>query len=142
MTEKKLYEIYCTEVQKGKTLSKSFFVYTILAVKKIHHSERSKFCLLCELYDAENIFTELTHHKQLIPLQKGQYTKEKQEIVSEKPLTTALMTQNFTQITFKEGFVQDLIICIYFYNKKEKDGLQRTYRHFVGSTTDKNDIFL
>jgi hypothetical protein len=37
--------------------------------------------------------------------------------------------------------VQNLIICIYTYNKEKKDGLKRIYRYFVGSITNKNDIF-
>jgi hypothetical protein len=61
-------------------------------------------------------------------------------IGSEITKITALVTQDFTQITFEGEFVQDLIVCIYTHDQSEKDGLKRCYRHFVGKTTDKNDI--
>jgi hypothetical protein len=51
-----------------------------------------------------------------------------------------LVTQDFTQVVFEEGFVQTLIVCIYTYDKASKDGLQRTYRHFVGDIAEKNDV--
>jgi cell division protein FtsB len=139
MTKTKLYETYCAEVQKGGTVSKQFFVYTILAAERIHRS-RPKFCPLCELYASEETSVELVHHKELIPLQRGQYTKEKLSIASEKTPTTTLVTQDFSQVIFEGGFVQDLIICFYSYDKEATDGLKRLYRHFVGRTADKNDI--
>ena len=77
MTDKKLYETYCAEVQKGGIVSKQFFIYTIMAAERIHHSKRPKFCPLCELYDNGETTLELEHHKELIPLQRGQYSKEK-----------------------------------------------------------------
>ena len=85
---------------------------------------------------------ELKCHKELIPLQRGQYSKEKKEISSGKASATTLVTQDFSQIVFEGGFVQDLIVCLYSYDEEEMDGLKRTYRHFIGSTTEKNDISL
>ncbi len=139
-TNKKIYETYCAEVQKGDKVSKTFFIYNILAKEKIHHSKRPKFCPLCEKYDEGDKSKDILEHHSLIPIQRRQYNMEKNEIESEKTPTTALVTQDFTQITFEGGFSQDLIICIYTHNIKEKDGLNRCYRHFVGSTKDKNDI--
>jgi len=55
-------------------------------------------------------------------------------------LTTALVTQDFSQITYEGGFTQDLIVCIYTHSKSGKDGLNRVYRHFVGEVGNKNDI--
>jgi len=49
------------------------------------------------------------------------------------------VTQDFTQIQYEAGFVQDLIICIYT-SGTGKDGLNRVYRHFVGKSGNKNDI--
>ena len=140
MTDKKLYQAYCAEVQKGGIVSKQFFVYTIMAAERVHHSKRPKFCPLCEDIAAGKVSVELTRHKKLIPLQRGQYSKEKKEIASGKASGTTLVTQDFSQIVYEGGFVQDLIICLYNYDSEEIDGLKRTYRHFVGSTTEKNDI--
>ncbi len=139
MTKTKLYETYCMEVQQGGTVSKQFFVYTILAAERIHRS-RPKFCPLCEQYASGETSLELVHHKELISLQRGQYTKEKLAIASENTPTTTLVTQDFSQVIFEGGFVQDLIICFYSYDKEAADGLKRVYRHFVGNTTDKNNI--
>jgi hypothetical protein len=78
----------------------------------------------------------------LITIQRGQYSKEKKEIGLGSYQTIALVTQDFTQIQFDSGFVQDLIICIYTYDhtQQKKDGLNRLYRHFVGKSAQKNNI--
>ena len=52
---------------------------------------------------------------------------------------TALITQDFLQIQYEKGFVQNLIICIST-KSNGKNGLNRVYRHFVGKSRDKNDI--
>ena len=51
-----------------------------------------------------------------------------------------LITQDFTQLELEGSFIQDLIICKYSYDQKAKDGLARTYTHFVGKIGTKNDI--
>jgi len=139
-TNKRVYENYLAEVQSGETVSKTFFIYTVLKGEKIHHSNHPSFCPLCEKYDDENTTLAILKHKELVSIQCGQYSLEKQQIGSGNWKTTALVTQDFTQITYEGGFTQDLIICIYTYNSLEKDGLQQTYRHFVGQTSSKNDI--
>jgi hypothetical protein len=70
MTDKKLYETYCAEAQKGEIVSKQFFIYTIMVAERVHHAKRPKFCPLYEIYDNREITLELKHHKQLISSQK------------------------------------------------------------------------
>lgn len=139
-TDKKLYETYVAQVQRGTAVSKSFFIYNVVAGENIHHSKKPKFCPLCEQYEAGDRSPAILRHKQLVPVQRGQYSLEKREIGAGKAATAALVTQDFTQITYDGGFSQDLIICIYTHNPTGKDGLDRYYRHFVGSSTDKNDV--
>ena len=77
---------------------------------------------------------------QLFPIQRQAYLEDKQRISSEKNSSTALVTQDFTQFELNGSFVQDLIICKYFYNKNSSDKLDREYRHFIGKVGDKNGI--
>jgi hypothetical protein len=72
------------QVQRGGKVSKQFFIYTIMAAEYFRHSKRPKFCPLCEELDGGNLSLELLQHKQLIPVQRGEYTKEKLEIGTEK----------------------------------------------------------
>ena len=110
-----------------------------MAKENVRHSKTKKFCLLYEELESENVTDILLKHKELIPIQRSEYHKQKQNIGNGTTSTTALVTQDFTQIQFDGGFVQDLIICIYS-KESEKDGLNRVYRHFVGKSQDKNDI--
>jgi len=138
-TDENLYEQYLAAVQKGKKVSKTFFIYTILKKESIHHSEHPSFCILCERYENGERDFKLQQHKDLIPIQRGQYTKEKLAI-GKGDIDTALITQDFTQIQYEGGFTQDLIITIYTYDSKEKDGIKRLYRHFIGNSDQKNNI--
>jgi hypothetical protein len=140
VTDKKLYETYQAEVKGGAAVSKSFFIYTVLAAEKIHRSKRPKFCPLCEEYEGGNHSHALQRHKDLIPIQRGQYSLEKKKIAEGVTPLTALVTQDFSQILYEGGFTQDLIVCIYTHDSAEKDGLRQYYRHFVGNSSDKNDI--
>ena len=54
--------------------------------------------------------------------------------------SNVLVTQDFTKIQYDSSFTQDLIICIYIHSNEEADGLQRTYRHFIGKSEDQNGI--
>jgi hypothetical protein len=137
MTDNKLYELYTAEVKNSKPVSKTFFIYKILAKEKIHHSKKVKFCPICENEDG-NI--AVIKHKELITIQKMVYQQDKRGVSSGKNPTTVLITQDFTQLELEGSFVQDLIICKYFYDKKAKDGLARTYIHFIGKIGTKNDI--
>lgn len=139
-TNQRVYENYVAQVQKGTAVSKTFFIYNILKEEKIHHSKHPSFCPLCEKYEAGDRSGAIVRHKELIVTQRGQYSAEKRAIGNGTASDTALVTQDFTQITYDGGFTQDLIICIYIHNPMESDGLQRTYRHFVGATSSKNDI--
>ena len=93
-TDKKIYETCCTKIQKGSAVSKTFFIYNILAKERIHHSKRPKFCPLCEKYKHGDKSENILEHQSLIPIQRGQYSLEKNEIGSEKTPTTALVTQD------------------------------------------------
>jgi hypothetical protein len=139
-TNKRVYENYLAQVENETAVSKTFFIYKVLKGERIHHSDHPFFCLLCEKYEAGDRTLEIVKHKTLVPIQHGQYSLEKKQIGSGEWKTTALVTQDFTQIQLERSFTQDLIICIYSYNPLEADGLDRTYRHFVGKTLDKNDI--
>ena len=139
-TNNKIYETYSAEVLDGQPVSKKFFIYTILAKEKIRHSKKIKFCPICEEHEAGNRTPDVVRHHELIPIQRGQYSLTKKNIGNGTTPKTALVTQDFTQIQFEGGFVQDLIICIYTHGNG-KDGLNRLYRHFVGNTGEKNDIF-
>lgn len=144
-TDDKIYQEYCRMVKKGEPVSKTFFVYTILTHELIHHSKKPKFCKLCEKYDEciskdQEVPEKLIHHKELILLQRGTYALQKKRIAEGKAKETVLITQDFTQLEFDGGFVQDLIICCYDHDSNAKDGLKRSYRHFVGDIGDSNQI--
>ena len=80
----------------------------------------------------------MIHHKELILLQRDTYALQKKKIAQGKAKETVLITQDFTQLEFNGGFVQDLIIC-YDYDPNVKDRLKRSYMHFV-SDRDSNQI--
>jgi hypothetical protein len=143
-TDDQIYQNYVDQVKKGVPVSKTFFVYTILAHELIHHSKKPKFCKICDKYEecvsrGEEIPLNLLKHKDLILLQRGAYASQKKEIAG-GDTTTVLITQDFTQIEFDGGFVQDLIICCYSHDSNAQDGLKRSYQHFVGDINDSNQI--
>ena len=51
-----------------------------MTAERVHHSKRPKFCPLCELYDTGNESVERIQHKELIPIQRGQYSLKKKQI--------------------------------------------------------------
>ncbi len=74
-TDDNIYQEYCGMVKKGEPVSKTFFMYTILAHELIHHSKKPKFCKLCEKYDEyisrdQEVPEKSIHHKELILLQR------------------------------------------------------------------------
>jgi hypothetical protein len=83
---------------------------------------------------------EVQRHIDLIPIQRGMYAIQKREIAEGRKPDTILITQDFTQLELDSSFVQDLIICCYQYDPNSKDGLKRTYRHFVGEINESNEI--
>ena len=112
-------------VKKSEPVSKTFFVYTILSHELIHHSKKPKFCKLREKYDEcisknQEIPEKLIYHKELILFQRGTYALQKKKIADGKAKKTVLITQDFTQLEFDRGFVQDLIICCYDYDPNAK----------------------
>jgi hypothetical protein len=52
-TDKQLYNIYCNEIVKEDPVSKSFFIYSIVAKEKIKHSKARKFCPLLSSWKVE-----------------------------------------------------------------------------------------
>ena len=92
VTDKKLYDTYYAEVISGDPVSKTFFIYNVLSKEKIEHSKSPKNCPICEKYDAGNRSTEIIRHKNLIPIQREQYSLEKKKIGSDETPKTALVT--------------------------------------------------
>jgi hypothetical protein len=138
-TDKQLYNTYCNKVVNGDPVSKSFFVYSIVAKERKRHSKARKFCLLCKQLESRNMDQNLVKHKELVGIQRLEYKKQKENIGNRIIPTVALIIQDFTQIQLENSFVQNLIICIYKKNN-EKNGLNRTYKHFIGKLENKNDI--
>jgi hypothetical protein len=103
-TDNSLYERYVAEIKSGKAVSKSFFIYKILAKENIHHSKAVKFCPICELGDENSSVIE---HKRLISIQHNEYKKQKQAIATGKNPNDLLITQDFTQLELEGSFVQD-----------------------------------
>lgn len=61
-------------------------------------------------------------------------------MVKNKNSNWIVIVQDFTQIQVQNTFFQDLIICLYFLDAKEKDGMGKKYLHFVAPTSiTKND---
>ena len=112
VTDKKLYELYLGQVLHGKPVSKTYFVYSVLAKLNIHHSKKMKFCPICEQIENRNENEDLDRHSELVAIQRRAYMDDKLEIGSGNN-ETALITQDFTQIELESGFIQDLIICKY-----------------------------
>ncbi len=113
ITDRQLYNTYYSEVTNGSPVSKSFFIYSVVAKERVRHSKARKFCPLCEQLESGSVDPKLLRHKELIGIQRLEYKKQKQNIGNGTTPTTALVTQDFTQIQFEGSFVQDLIICIY-----------------------------
>jgi len=73
--------------------------------------------------------------------QSCSYKDKKQKIGSGELGTEILVIHDFTQIQVQGTFFQDLIICFYEHSAPAKDGLKRTYLHFVAPTSQtKNDF--
>lgn len=136
-TDDWIYQQYVVSVQNGNAVSKTFFIYNILAKELIHHSKTPKFCPIC---DDTNESMEQQKHKDLVKIQRSYYQIEKKEISSNSETNKALVTQDFTQLQLDGTFVQNLVICKYTYQQNAKDGLKREYKHFVGKSTDSNGI--
>lgn len=51
------------------------------------------------------------------------FKQRKQEMVKNKNSNWIVIVQDFTQIQVQNTFFQDLIICLYFLDAKEKDGM-------------------
>ena len=101
--------------------------------------QKPQFCPHCIKYEAGDQSSKIVAHHELIPFQRGKYLEEKKEI-AEGDENTILITQDFTQLELESGFVQDLIICCYWYDEESKDGLGRKYCHFVGKKGDSNGV--
>jgi hypothetical protein len=101
-------------------VSKSFFIYLVVAKERTRHLQARKFCLLCEQVESESKDQKLLKYKELIGIQRLEYKKQKKNI-GDRAAKSALIIQNFTQIQFEGSFVQDLIICIYTKSDEKMD---------------------
>jgi hypothetical protein len=138
-TDDFIYQKYRENVKKGWPVSKSYLIYKILTKERIHHSKTPIFCPLCEKASKGNITKRVQNHLDILPFQRKKYLEDKKQI-ADGDTETILITQDFTQLDLESGFLQDLIICCYWYDSNSKDGLGREYKHFVGEKGDKNDI--
>ena len=138
-TDDSLYRKYLENVKKGWSVSKSYFIYTIMAGEYVHHSKKPQFCPHCIKFEEGDQSEKIIAHQQLIPIQRKKYLQEKKEI-AEGDTDTILITQDFTQLELESGFVQDLIICCYWYDEESKGGLGREYCHFVGNKGETNGV--
>jgi hypothetical protein len=48
ITDGELYNTYKSEVVNGNSVSKSCFIYLVVAKEKLKHLQARKFCLLCK----------------------------------------------------------------------------------------------
>jgi len=155
LPDQALYDKYYRDAaNKGiKPLSKTYFVYSLLACLKIHHSKDATICDLCKSFsevkglvvrteEEEKKFTEGSHHQLLWLSQSQYYLDIKSQLQSGKlGKDSLIIVQDFTQVQAQSTFYQSLIICIYGYDEKEKD-LERNYHHFMGeSASTKNDVW-
>ena len=110
-----------------------------MAKENVHHSKTPSFCPLCEKYDKKERTEKVLRHQSIFLYQRKRYMEDKQRI--EKGDTeTILITQDFIQLNLNSGFIQDLIICCYWYDSNLKNGLVKDYRHFVEQKKIKNDV--
>jgi hypothetical protein len=61
-------------------VSKSFFIYLVVAKERMRHLQVRKFCLLCEQIESGNKDQKLLKHKELIGIQRLKYKKQKKNI--------------------------------------------------------------
>jgi hypothetical protein len=85
ITDKQLYNIYCNKVVNGDPVSKSFFVYSIVAKERIRHSKARKFCPLCKQLESGNMDQNLVKHKELVGIQRLD-TKNRKKILEMEQL--------------------------------------------------------
>ena len=115
---------------QNPTLFTQSWLENIFTIQK-----KPQFCHHCIKFEEGDQFQKIIAHQQLIPIQRKRYLQEKKAI-AEGDANTILVTQDFTQLELESGFVQDLIICCYWYDEESKDGLGREYCHFVGNNYD------
>ena len=77
ITNKALYEKYLSLVKSGSPLSKTYFIYTILAQYNVHHSKKMKFCVYCEQIQNGINNSDLDKHLELVSIQRRSYVTDK-----------------------------------------------------------------
>lgn len=151
-----LYLVYCNEhsVEGKDQMGKSSFIRHFLSKEKIRWSKDSTICVYCHDHDTISKINEADRtEKQREKYQKAEihlqrwdqatryYLKVKKELALGMREGTCIVVHDFTQIQVQSSFYQDLIICFYYHNPAEPDGLGRSYFHFVARSTDqKNDV--
>ena len=63
ITDKHLYDVYYGEVIHGDSVSKSFFIYSIVAKENVRYLKKQKFCPLCEKLKNGSVSPKLIHQK-------------------------------------------------------------------------------
>jgi len=159
MTNENLYAFYfCRCLEKRKEpLSKSYFEGSILKNQNIQHSKDESVCDLCsELAALENSRTRLKEfekdklakakqHKASWYQQTGYYLKVKADMADEQDQDTALIIQDFSQLSVQGSYFQDLIVVAYFCDPEDPTTIKGQYNHFVASSprvkNDSNFVF-
>ena len=65
-------------------------------------------------------------------------TTTKKELETQKDPSRILILQDFSQLQLSNGFIQDLIFCIYKYSE-QLESLDREYVHFLGRSHSENN---
>lgn len=80
-------------------------------------------------------------HHHIAQTQHKTCKRAKEEMVAKKRRDYMIMYQDFTQLMPQTGFHQDMIITVLTYDEHAIDKIHRTYYHFVGEQTTKNDVY-
>jgi hypothetical protein len=64
-TDGKFYNTYKSEIVNGNSVSKSFFIYSVVAKERMRHLQAKKFCPLYEQIESKSKGQKLLKHKEL-----------------------------------------------------------------------------
>ena len=76
-------------MEHGQFISKTFFIYEILAKQNIHPSKSMKFCPICKRKKDRDSSKEAKKHLELISIKKTAYHANKKFISFDKAKTMA-----------------------------------------------------
>lgn len=152
--DQSLYESYFNDAiqNRRKPLSKTYFIYSLLASEKIHKSKDETICDTCKSYseveflknrteEEEEKYQKGKKHQETWISQSKNYLKTKDLLLIGNLEDSLLIVQDFTQVQAQSTFFQNLIICIYEFGGEGKE-LKRYYHHFMGQeSSTKNDVW-